>query len=163
MRIQRTLPDPSDPKSIVEYLSRVQRIVDGGIEVGNPNDPRDPSSTTLANGTAHNGTLVNLLGAWFEIAVEAADTRFDCVHNLNVQVIQVAAANQPNVRWPFVCFKHDGTGINAASTLSVNYDTRDAANITADSFPLRLYVGGGRTVSAAHPVTITVFLTPAVR
>lgn len=162
-RIARTLANPEEPKSLAEYLSRVQQIVDGGLEFGSPQDPKDPASATLANGVAHNGTLVNVAGAWFEVAVAAADTKFDCAHNLGAPVATVAAVKQPNVRWLVFGFQHDGTGADAASTLSVNYETSDAASITTESFPLRLYAAGGRTVSADHPVKLTLFFTSGVR
>lgn len=163
MRIGRTLPDPSDPKSIVEYLARSQRIIDGFIEVGSPQNPNDPASTTLADGSAHNGTLVNMAGAWVEVDVTAADTKFDCVHNLGAQVLVSGGNNLPNVRWQVMGFQHNGTGAIATSTLSVNYDSRDQASISTTSFPLRLYVGVTRTVNGGNPVRVTLFFTPAVR
>lgn len=164
-RIPRVIVDPKDPLSIVEHLGRVQRVVDGQLEFGSPQDPRDPNSATLAAGAAggHNGTVLNMAGAWVEADVTAADTRFDCAHNLGLPVTVVTAVNQPNVRWLFACFQHNGTGVNATSTLSVNYDSRDAGSITQNSFPLRLYVGGGRTVSGPNPVRVSLFFTAAIR
>lgn len=162
-RVARTLQDPSNPFPLAEFLSRLQRIVDGDLGFGSPQDPRDPTSTTLADGVSHNGTLENIQGAWVEMSITAADTLTLFPHNLAVPLTIVAAVNQPNVRWGVLGIKHNGTGVNAASTLSLDYDTRDAASITPDSFPLRLYVGGGRTVNGGNPVLATIFFLPAVR
>lgn len=165
-RVPRGPIGAKDPQEVVEHLGRVQRVVDGAIEFGSPQDPRDPASTTLAAGNAggHNGTLLNIAGSWVEVEVDAADARFDCAHNLGVPVTVVAAANQPNVRWLVMGLRHNGAGVNAASTLSVNYDSRDAANITLNSFPLRLYAAGARTVGGApNTVRVSLFFTAAVR
>ena len=92
-RIARTLQDPKNPLAVAEHLSRIQRVVDGDIEFGNPNSPTDPASTTRATGGtgAHNGTLVNVSGAWVEISITATgSTRHTCTHNLNVQAISAA-------------------------------------------------------------------------
>lgn len=162
-RVPRVIVDPKNPLSIVEHVGRVQRVVDGELEFGSPQNPNDPTSTTLANGTAHNGTVVNMKGSWFSANVEAADTRVDCAHNLDVPVSTVAAVNQPNVLWPIVCFEHNGTAADALSTLSCNYETTDAASITANSFPLRFYVSGARTVNAGNPLRAHIFFTARVR
>lgn len=164
MRIGRTLPDPAKPQSIVEFLARSQRIIDGQIEFGSPNDPNDPASVTLANGTAHNGTLVNLLGAWVEIDVATLDAPQACVHNLGVPVTVVGGVNQPNVRWLVFGYQHSGTLAIAGSTISCNYELTDAANITTNSFPLRFYAAGTRTIAAdPDDLRVTLFFTPAVR
>ena len=163
-RVPRLVVDDRQPKSIVEQLSRLLRVVDGDLGFGSPQDPTDPTSTTLANGASHNGTLENVKGSWVEVDVTAADTLVNCVHNLGVPVTVVSATNQPNVRWMVFGFQHSGTGANAASTLSCNYETGDAASITENSFPLRFYVGGGRTVGAdPDDLRVTLFFTPAVR
>lgn len=164
MRIARTLPDPNDPKSIVEWLSRAQRIVDGGIEFGSPQDPKDPASTTLANGTSHNGTLVNVLGSWVEIDVDTLDAPQNCAHNLDVPVTVVGGVNQPNVRWLVFGYQHSGTLAIAGSTISCNYELTDAASITKDSFPLRFYAAGTRTIGAdPDDLRVTLLFTPAIR
>lgn len=163
-RVPQTVVNPEDPRSIVEHLYRVQRVVDGRLEFGSPQNPNDPASVTLANGVAHNGTLQNLLGSWVEVDVTAADTLVNCVHNLGVPVTVVAATNQPNVRWLVFGFQHSGNGANAASTLSCNFELGDAASITENSFPLRFYVGGGRTVGAdPDDLRVSIFFVPAVR
>jgi hypothetical protein len=163
-RVNRTLADPEDAISLVEVLKQIQDVVDGVIEFGSPQDPNDPASTVVADGVTHNGTLVNMAGAWVEVDITAADdgtggTRIDMVHNLGVPVTGVL----PNVRWLVFGLQHDGMGKDAASTLSLSYDSGDSGSITADSFPLRLYVGGARTVSGSNPVRATVFFTVAVR
>ena len=164
-RIPQVVVNPKDPQSIVDHLQRVSRVVDGRLEFGSPQDPNDPASTTAANGVAHNGTVLNISGSWVEVTVDTADLAGGnpCVHNLGVPVTVVGAVNQPNVRVLSFLFQHNGTGVNAASTLSFNYDTRDAGNITTNSFPLRFYVGGGRTVNAGNPLRASLFFVPAVR
>lgn len=163
-RIPQVVVNPDSPMSIVDHLYRVGRVVDGRLEFGSPQDPEDPASVTLANGTTHNGTLLNLAGSWFEKDQDTLDTRFDCAHNLGIPVTVVGGVNKPNVRWLFANFQHNGTGVVAGTpTLSVNYDSRDAASITTNSFPLRLYAAAVRTVNAGNPVRVTLFFTGAVR
>ena len=159
MRIGRTLPDPNDPKSIVEYLSRAQRILDGGIELGNPQDPRDPASTTRADGVSHNGTIVNGLLSWFELQLDDAtnllNTNVACIHNLDVSVL---SATEPNVRWFVAGFQHSGVGTGAGSAISVGYV--DGA-VTSNSIQLRFYAAA-RTVTVAEPLKVSLLFIPAV-
>lgn len=163
-RVPRVLYDPADPKAVAEHASRLQRVMDGQIEFGSPQDPNDPASVTLANGTAHNGILQNMLGAWVEVDVTALDTRVDCAHNLGVPITVVAATNQPNVRWLVFGYQHSGTLAIAGSTISCNYELGDAASITSNSFPLRFYAAGTRTVGAdPDDLRVTLFFVPAVR
>ena len=162
-RVPQSVVNPSDPKSIVEHLYRVQRVVDGRIEFGSPQDPNDPASTTAADGVTHNGTLLNVVGSWIQLTVTALDTLVACPHNLGVPVTVVTSTNQPNVRWLVFGFQHDGTGATAASCFSCNYETGDAASISEDSFPLRFYSSSGRTVDGDHPLLVSLFFIPAVR
>ena len=162
-RIPQAVINPEDPQAVVEHIYRIQRVVDGKLEFGSPQDPTDPASATLANGVSHNGTLQNTLGAWFSVNVTALDTVVACVHNLNVPITVVGGVNQPNVLWPFVCYRHDGTGATGASCFSCNYETGDAASITVDSFPLRFYSSSGRTVDGTHPLRVDIYFIPAVR
>lgn len=156
--------------NLVEVVKELHRILSGEVELGHPQDPRDPNSTTLATGTAatHNGTKSNVDWSWVEANVEATDTPVNFVHNLNVPVIQVAAVNQPNVRWCVWGFRHNGTGtiVTSAPIGLVHEHPTDAALITANSFPLRLYggdLGLGRTINAANPVRATVAFIRAIR
>lgn len=159
MRIARTLPNPDDPRSIVEYLARVQRIIDGGIELGNPQDPRDPASTTTADGVSHNGTIVNGLLSWFEVRLDDAtnllNTNVTCIHNLDVSVL---AADQPNVRWFVAGLQHDGTGTGAGSTVTVIYVD---GSVTSNSIQLRFHAAA-RTVTVASPLKVSLLFIPAV-
>jgi len=163
MRVSRVLTDPKKPESLVEHLKQLQRVVDGNVEFGSPQDPTDPASTTLADGAAHNGTIVNMLGSWVSLDVIALDTLVACPHNLAVPITVVGATNQPNVQWLVFGFRHDGTGATGASTFSCNYETGDAASISEDSFPLRFYSSSGRTVDGDHPLRVNLYFTPAVR
>lgn len=165
-RVPQVIVDPQDPRSVVEHLYRVQRVVDGRLEFGSPQDPRDPASTTLASGAAaaHNGTLLNVLGSWVEVDVVALDTLVLCTHNLAIPVTSVGGVNQPNVRWLLFGFQHSGNTADAASVLSCNYELGDAASITQDAFPLRFYAAGARTVGAdPDDIRASLFFVPAVR
>jgi hypothetical protein len=164
-RVPRVVVDDQKPKTIVEHLSRVQRVVDGDLEFGSPQDPRDPASVTLADGASHNGTLVNIRGSWVERKIVASElgTKILLTHNLGVPVNAVSAVSQPNVRWLVFGYSHKGTGTGAGSTISCNYDTDDAADITTDAFPLRFYAAA-RTVGAApDDLRVTLFFIPVVR
>lgn len=167
MRLGRTLPDPKNPQSVVEYLARSQRIIDGLIEFGSPQDPNDPASTTRALGTgtgAHNGTLVNLAGAWYEVVLTATGrSAVTVTHNLN------AHTNNPttsaNVRWLIFGVMHDGTNADATTTYTVN-GWYQGGTRTADTIALafNLVIGGtAPTIDASHPVVVTLWLQTAVR
>jgi hypothetical protein len=159
-RIARTLQDPSNPQSLSEYLSRLQRIVDGALGFGSPQDPKDPASTTFANGVANNGTLDNIQGAWFELSLNDSshllNTNITCTHNLNVQVLSAA---QPNVRWLVFGWQHSGVGAGAGSTVDCIYTD---GTVTADSIGLRFFAAA-RTVTDANPLKVSLFFVPAVR
>ena len=164
--------NPEDPNSIAEALSVLLRVVDREIEFGHPQNPigEDATSSAQVAGAAggaipaHNGVLENIRGSWVEIIVDSsatADTKIDCVHNLNVPMTSGVA--EANVRWMVMGIKHSGLNAVAASTISVSYETGDSGSITADSFPLRVYAEGTRTVNDANPIKITLFFIPAVR
>jgi len=163
-RIPRVVVDPRDPQSVVDHLYRVQRVVDGDVEFGSPQDPSDPTSVTRALGAAHNGTLLNIAGSWFEVVLEATGrTAVTCIHNLNVGTAQPATA--PNVRWLVFGVSHNGTGADATTTYAVDVWYQGGAR-TADQIALALnLVTGGTapTVNAANPVVVTLFLVRAVR
>lgn len=157
----QSTPLTEDLSSVFEHVGQLERILRTYVEFGHPNHPEDPESTELAGSvnTYHNGGLQNMFGSWVEVEVDTADVAFTCYHNLGV----VPIAGQLNVRWLVFGMMHDGTGVGATSTLSVNYDARDVASILADSVDLRLYVGGGRTVGEENPVKVTLWFSPAVR
>jgi hypothetical protein len=160
-KVPPILVDPEKPESIVKAVTEVTRVVDGEIEFGNPQNPYDDQSTTLAGAgtpTTHNGSVQNIKGQWVEVEVSAADTATTCTHNLNQTV---AVAGEPNVRWIVFGFEHDGNTADAASTLSANFETGDT--ITADAIELRFYVGGTRVVDGDHKLKVTLFFIPAVQ
>lgn len=155
-RVPRVIVDPTQPQSIVEHLGRVQRVLDGEVEFGNPQDPTDPQSTTRANGVAHNGTVLNVRGSWFEAAVTALNTNVTCTHNLGLPIV---SASSPNVRWLVFGWQHDGTGAGAGSSVSAVYV---GGAVTTNSIVLRFFAAG-RTVDVIHPLTVSLFFVPAVR
>jgi hypothetical protein len=156
--------DPNSPdfnKSVVEAISRLLRIVEGEIEIGDPQHPQDDGSATLAGSgtpTTHNGRVVNIRGSWVELNVTAADTAVTCTHNLS---IPVAVTGEPNVLWTVKRCIHSGTAANAASTWSVNFEVGDT--VGTDAIQLRFYAAGARTVNADNPLKVTLFFEPAVR
>ena len=160
MRVPRVIVDPSNPLSVVEHVYRIQRTMDGDIEFGTPNDPRDPASTTLANGSDHNGDLQNIRGSWVEVSITTGgnglNNQITCTHNLNVQVL---SGTTPNVRWLVFGFQHDGTGALAGSSITAVYS---GGTVTADSIQLKFWAGG-LTVDGSHPLKVTLFFVPVVR
>ena len=156
--------NPADPLSVVEHLYRVQRVVDRHVEFGSPQDPADPTSVVRALGAAHNGTILNIEGSWFEAVLEATGrTAVTCIHNLDVATNQPATA--PNVKWLHFGVSHNGTGADATSTYAVDVWYQGGAR-TADAIALvfNLVVGGtAPTVNAANPVVVTLFFVRAVR
>lgn len=158
-RVARILYDPQDPKSVSEHASRVQRVVDGQIEFGSPQNPNDPQSTTVADGVTHNGILQNMLGAWVEILVDTAPglaANITCTHNLGVPIVN---ASTPNVRWLVFGWQHNAAGTGATSTVSVVYE---GGTVAENSIVLRFYANA-RTVNDANPLKCTLFFVPAVR
>jgi hypothetical protein len=146
---------------MVKAITELTRVVDRDIEFGNPQNPYDDQSTTLAGAgtpTTHNGSVQNIRGQWVEVEFSAADTAVAFTHNLNSDV---AVAGEPNVRWIVFGLEHDGNTADAASTLSVSFETGDT--ITANAIQLRLYVGGTRVVDGDHKAKATLFFIPAVR
>ena len=145
---------------VFAYLEEIVEILRRHVEFGNPAHPYDTGDTSRAGAlaTSHNGSLDNVFGSWVEAQFTVTDLpATTCYHNLDI----TPTAGQLNVRWIVFGMTHDGTGVNAASTLSVNYTTGDA--VTNNSIDLRLYAGGTRTVGVANPVKVTLFFIPAVR
>lgn len=154
-RPRRNLPDPKNPKSVVEHVDGVQRILDQQVSFGHPQDPGDDAGTALA-GTTHNGVIYNMEGTWVELRVTVLDANTTCTHNLNLTVL---SASQPNCRWLVWGYQHDGTGAGTTSTISCNYED---GTVAADSIQLRFYAVA-RTVDADHPLKVTLWFIPAVR
>jgi len=111
----------------------------------------------------HNGTTENIAGSWVEVTFDTPDSAVTCHHNLfrHWPTYTLPVTGEPNVRWLVFAFSHDGNTVDAASTLSINFEEGDT--VTTNSIALRLYVGGTRVVDATHPCTATLFFVPAVR
>jgi hypothetical protein len=163
----RFLVDPENPQSIVQQQEEITKVVDGEVSFGNPQDPNDIDSTTLAGQAPaagnHPGTLENIEGSWVEMSIDTLDQEYLFYHNLNVPVTIDSAVNQPNVRALHFWYEHDGTGAVAASTISYNYETGDAGNITENAMPLRFYAEATRTIDNTHPLKVSLFFIRAVR
>lgn len=163
-RVPQVVVNPEDSKSIAEHLNRVQRVVDGRLEFGSPQDPNDPASTARALGVAHNGTLLNMEGSWFEAVLTATGrSTVTCVHNLDVATAQPATS--PNVGWLEFAVIHDGTGADATSTFTVSKWYQGGTR-TANAIDLgfNLATGGtAPTVNADHPVVVRMFFVRMVR
>jgi len=158
-RVPKVLVDVKNPQSVVDYVSRIQRVVDGQIEFGSPQDPRDPASTNIADGTTQNGTLLNIAGSWVELKLDDVgnliNTNVTCIHNLGVAVL---SASEPNVRWLMFGWQHSGAGAGAGSAVSAIYV--DGA-VTSNSIQLRFHAAA-RTVTVANPLKVCLFFVPAV-
>lgn len=150
---------------MVEHLSRVQRVVDGQLEFGSPQDPNDPQSATAPNGVAHNGTLQNLHGSWFTCSITAAGrSTFTCIHNLFESNFTPTAGLVP-VRWMEWGWSHDGTGGGAGTQLDLDVWYMGGA-IAFDRIDLAvsaIVTAGALTISGAHPVRLDLFFIRAVR
>ncbi len=167
-RVGANVGDPRDPVANAETITRVQAVVDSQIEFGDPLSPLDPTSTVLAGGPVigsfqkHNGSLQNIAGSWVEVSITGEGGATTYNHNLNVPIsLGTRNLEEPNVRWLFANFSHDGNGIDGPSTLSLNYQEVDP--ITVNSIDLRLHVGGARVVDGTHPCKVSVFFIPVVR
>lgn len=163
-RVPRSVVDPRDPKSISEHLYRVQRVVDGLLEFGSPQDPTDPTSTTRADGVSHNGTVLNMDGSWFEAVLTAAGrSSVTVTHNLNVGTDNPTTS--ANVRWMVFGWQHNGTGGSGATRLDLAVWYQGGTR-TADAIDLVFDVtvtAGALTIDALNPVVVTLFVTRAVR
>lgn len=165
-RIVRLLQDPKNPLAIAEHLSRVQTIVDGKLEFGSPQDPRDPASTTVADGAAHNGTLQNLDGAWYSALITATGrTDLTCIHNLFDATLFTPTAGLIPVRWLVWGWSHNGVGGGVATELDLAVWYM-GGNITATSIVLAASVNvtaGALTINGGNPLRLDLFFTRAVR
>ena len=154
-------------KAVEREFEAVRRVLSGEIEFGHQTNPRDPAETGLASGAAqatstlaggHNGTLLNIEGAWVTLDIDTVDAVETFTHNLDVPV---ESAGVPNVNWLVFRLEHDGTLAAATSALSISYETPDT--VAVNEIDLRLYSDGVRTVDGTHPVRATLFFTRAVR
>lgn len=154
------LVDGTDPKSIEQRFREMAAAIHH-IGFGNPQDPNDIDSTTLAgsSATAHPGSLENIEGTWVEHTIGTSDANTVRVfhHNLDLPVLN----SQPNVRGILMGFSHDGNTADAASTVSVGFTEGDT--VAANSIELRVFVGGTRVVDDTHPLTVSLFFIPATR
>jgi hypothetical protein len=146
--------------------------VDGDIEFGEPQDPADPASTTLAGdmGAAgmHNGLLSNIAGSWVEVALENTGlTTVTCTHNLYDEdsPYVVPVAGQPNRRWLVFGIQHDGTASDGGTRIGVDVAFMgDTVAVHEIDLRFNLRVDGLRpTIQEANPVLVTLFFTKATR
>ena len=164
-----------DPIAIGEQVDALLRVVDDKIEFGEPQDPADPASTTLAGAgfetpaaDHHNGTLSNIAGSWVEVALEITGmTMVPCHHNLYLDTPEYAVpvTGQPNCRWLVFGIQHDGTGSDANTRLGVDV-TFAGDTVAANDIELRfnLRVEGQRpTIGSSNPVLVSLFFTRATR
>jgi hypothetical protein len=164
-RVAQFQGDPKDPNAVITQVEEIRRTLDYLVEFGNPQDPTDATSTTLAGAAAgnHPGTLQNIFGSWVEVEVSTADTAVTCYHNLNMPVI----TGEPNVRWLVFGLEHDGWDggiVGAASwdgAMSCSFQTGDTINV--NDIQLRFYAVAPRVIAAAHPLKATLFFIPAIR
>jgi hypothetical protein len=152
------------------------REVDGNMEFGEPSNPNDPTSTTLAGATgvdaSHNGTPGNIAGSWVEVELESMGMSIiTCTHNLYLHDPDyvVPVSGQPNCRWlPFGVI-HAGTGkdTTVASSRVVVDVCFLGDTVAANSIQLRFNVtmmGDDITIaSGSNAVLVTLFFTKATR
>jgi hypothetical protein len=175
-RVQQKIIDPRDPQSHVDQTMGIIHELDGRVSFGDPQDPRDPQSRTIADGSAgftvggaaapelaHNGTIENIRGSWVEVNVTSVNVQVHTVtHNLDVAIID---STTPNVRWLKFAVMHDGTGgVFGATRLwtDVNWLTQTVTPNAID-LTFAVLVGGVITIDSDHPVVFTLFFTPATR
>lgn len=166
-RPRRVVVDPKDAKSLAEQLDEAVRVLDGQVSFGDPQDPTNPASTTLAGAATgnHPGNIQNIEGAWASATVTAANTAVTFHHNLNLAA-PLSVAGRPNVRVLAFWYEHDGwdgAAVDSAtdvSTVSYNFQTGDT--VAATSVQLRFYAALPRVISVAHPLRVDMFFVPAV-
>jgi hypothetical protein len=144
------LLNPEDPESVAQWARDVGDVVNGQLSIG------EPISHDVA--LFPNGVKGHMLGSFVtHTAIVLADNAYTFTHNLN---IPNKATGGFNVGWIPVRYIHDGNTVDAASTISVNYETGDA--ITANAIDLRFYFGGTRVI-AGHALTATIWFFPTTR
>jgi hypothetical protein len=145
------------------------------LSFGEPQDPDDPTSTTLAGGNEvagtwaagdHNGTPGNLEGSWVEVALtDTGASDMTCIHNLylNDDQYAVPVTGEPNCRWLQFGVMHDGTGKDTSTRFHVSVSFV-GGTVSANEIELRfdLAVSGTTpTISAGSPVQVTLWFTKA--
>ena len=154
--------DPKNPMTIVDTLNRVVQVVDQEIEFGDPSDPYDVTSGTIADGVTHNGRLSNIRGSWVELEIASSLPARIYTHNLNLPVHNNGSFDEPNVRWFCTNIRHDGTGFYFNSE-DISFEFVEGRTVTANSIDLVMRFGFFRTINASHPLKVTMFFVPAVR
>jgi len=162
--------------ALSQQVNEILRVLDDRVEFGEPQDPSNPTSTTLAGDFSaaggHNGTPSNILGSWVEVTLESTGTsKIACYHNLFLDSstspqYTVPVSGEPNCRWLFFGCGHDGTGGDATSGLIVCPTFVLGDTVAPDYIELRFSVstvGTALTVDATHPVLACLFFTQASR
>jgi hypothetical protein len=160
----RTGTQARDSRSLERDVQELMVLAGGGLYIGHPNNPLDPTDTSNALGTAatHNGTRVHFLGSWVQWTITAVGqlgVQHTFVHNLNVPPVSVTT---PNVLW-HVLRKEFGGNVVAGSFTDVHYG--DVAGVpglvTADS--IQLIVSSNLAIGGGDDLRITLWFTPALR
>jgi len=111
---------------------------------------------------AHNGTIVNMNGAWYSALITATGrATLTCVHNLDTPT----TAGLVPVRWPIQNWSHDGTGGGGTTVLTLAVWYMGGA-VTANSIVLAANVtvaAGALTIDADHPLRLDLWFERAVR
>ncbi len=164
-----------DSSAVPEQLDELSRVLNEEVEFGDPQNPNDPTSTTLAGDFSagdHNGTLQNIAGSWVEIALEVTGlTIATCTHNLYTRNDQatVPVSGQPNCRWLVFGIMHDGTAadvgiVSSRYGVDVAFMGGDTVNVNDIQLRFNLRLSGEAiTVGSSNPVRVTLFFTKATR
>ncbi len=159
-----------DPNSDDELLFEIQTAINGEIEFGDPQDPDDGSSTSLAGNTAtsHPGTLQNIHGVWVEKHITGVGrSTIACYHNLFQREPEytLPVTGQPNVRWLNFGWQHDNTGTSGTTELWLNV-WFSGGTVTANRIDLEVSVElhvSTITLGSDNPILLTLFFVPATR
>ena len=152
------LADPSDPDSIAQWAREITELLSGQVSIGEP--VAFDYLTGGVDALRPNGTTGNIHGSFVYMPVIQADVAVTYTHNLNIP--NKGGAGPPpdlNVGWIPVRIIHNGNTVNAASTISVNYEIGDA--VTANSIQLRWYIGGTRVIAKPHDLYTYLWFFPA--
>lgn len=120
-RVRRVGIDPSRPESVVDQVNELIFEIDGKLDFGEPLDPNDHDSVTLAGDMsvvpAHNGTRSNIWGSWVELVIDGSQGNaigdpITCNHNLYLEqpggYTTEPVAGEPNCRWFVAMWQHTG-------------------------------------------------------
>ena len=165
-----------DPVAVSEQVDNLLREVDGNMEFGEPSNPNDPTSTTLAGAAgqdaSHNGTPGTIAGSWVEVELESMGmSKITCTHNLYLDdpSYTVPVSSQPNCRWLVFGVIHPGTlkDTTVPSSRVVVDVCFLGDTVAANSIQLRFNVtmmGDDITIApGANAVLVTLFFTKATR